>query len=129
MSQYIEISNAALSTGHGTSAHETGTNLTTLTGNPYADLARLGLDLHDCRIRYRRQPNAQGATVTGTFNISGTGYTMGATSYPLLIERVCAKWREKQAYHRQCRAEKRLRNSLSFIARHPDAAILPAYLS
>lgn len=129
MLQCIEISNAALSSSHGTSAHETGANLSTLTGNPYTDLARLGLDLHGCRIRYRRTPNKNGETVTGTFNISGTGYTMGAATYTQLIERICAKWREKQAYHRQCRAEKRLRNSQSFIARHPDATVLPAYLS
>ena len=129
MLQCIEISNAALSTGHGTSAHETGANLTTLTGNPYTDLARLGLDLHGCRIRYRRTPNRNGETVTGTFNISGTGYTMGAATYSQLITRLYAKWLEKQAYYRGCRAAKRLRNTLAFIDRHPDAAVLPAYLS
>ena len=129
MLQYIEISNAASLSGHGTSAHETGANLSTLTGNPYTDLARLGLDLHGCRIRYRRTPNKNGETVTGTFNISGTGYTMGAATYTQLIERVCAKWQEKQAWHRRCRAEKRLRNTLAFISRHPDTTVLPAYLS
>ena len=80
MLQHIEISHAALLNGLGTSAHETGTSTLCLTGNPYTDFARLGLDLHACRICYRRTPNAQGATVTGTFNISGTGYTMGAES-------------------------------------------------
>ena len=125
----IEISNAGLSTGHGTSAHETGANLTSLTGSPYTDLARLGIDLHGCHIRYLRRPNAHGAAVTGTFNISGTGYTAGATSYPELIGRVFTKWQEKQAWHRERRAAKRLRNSLSFISRHPDATVLPAYLS
>lgn len=129
MLQYQSLPNAALSSGHGTSAHETGTNLSTLTGNPYTDLPRLGMDLHDCRIRYLRTPNKNGETVTGTFNISGIGYTMGATTYPQLIGRLHAKWREKQAYYSQCRAEKRLRNSLAFIARHPDTTILPAYLS
>ena len=98
-------SNAASLSGLGTSAHETGTSTLCLTGNPYTDFARLGMDLHACRICYRRTPNAQGATVTGTFNISGTGYT------------------------RHVRAEKRLRNTLSFISRHPDATVLPAYLS
>ena len=129
MLQHIDFSHAALLSGLGTSAHETGTSTLCLTGNPYTDFARLGLDLHACRICYRRTPNAQGATVTGTFNISGTGYTMGADSYPQLVERVHAKWLEKQAWHRHVRAEKRLRNTLSFISRHPDATVLPAYLS
>ena len=129
MLQYIEISNSASLSGHGTSAHETGIGSFTLTGNPYADFARLGMDLQGCHIRYRRTPNAQGHTLTGTFNICGTGYTMGAASYAQLVERVHAKWLEKQAYRRRCRAEKRMRNTLAFIARHPDATILPAYLS
>lgn len=129
MLQYIEISNSASLSGHGTSAHETGAETITLTGNPYADFARLGMDLQGCHIRFRRTPNAQGHTLTDTFNICGTGYTMGATSYPQLVERVFAKWQEKQAYHRRSRAEKRMRNTLAFIARHPDATILPAYLS
>lgn len=115
---------------HGTSAHETGTaSSSLLTGNPYTDFARLGMDLQGCHIRYRRTPNAQGHTLTGTFNICGTGYTMGADSYAQLVERVHAKWQEKQAYRRRCRAEKRMRNTLAFIARHPDATVLPAYLS
>lgn len=130
MLQNIEIPNAELSICHGTSAHETGTASSfPLTGNPYTDFARLGMDLQGCHVRYRRTPNAQGHTLTGTFNICGTGYTMGADSYAQLVERVFAKWQEKQAYRRRCRAEKRMRNTLAFIARHPDATILPAYLS
>lgn len=130
MLQYHSLSNAELSICHGTSAHETGTASSfPLTGNPYTDFARLGMDLQGCHIRYRRTPNAQGHTLTGTFNICGTGYTMGAASYAQLVERVHAKWLEKQAYRRRCRAEKRMRNTLAFIARHPDATVLPAYLS
>ena len=129
MLQYIDLSNAAMLSSHGTSAHETGIGSFTLTGNPYTDFARLGMDLQGCHIRFRRTPNAQGHTLTGTFNICGTGYTMGADSYAQLVERVHAKWLEKQAYRRRCRAEKRMRNTLAFIARHPDATILPAYLS
>lgn len=129
MLQSQDFSNAASLSSYGTSAHETGTTSFCLTGNPYTDFARLGMDLHDCHIRYRHEPNAQGATVTGTFNISGTGYTMGAASYPELIRRVHAKWLEKQAWHRHVRAEKRLRNTLAFISRHPDAMVLPAWLS
>ena len=130
MLQYHDFSNSALLSGNGTSAHETGIGSSfPLTGNPYTDFARLGMDLQGCHIRYRRTPNAQGHTLTGTFNICGTGYTMGADSYAQLVERVHAKWLEKQAYRRRCRAEKRMRNTLAFIARHPDATILPAYLS
>lgn len=130
MLQYHDFSNSALLSGNGTSAHETGTaSSSPLTGNPYTDFARLGMDLQGCHVRYRRTPNAQGHTLTGTFNICGTGYTMGADSYAQLVERVHAKWLEKQAYRRRCRAEKRMRNTLAFIARHPDATILPAYLS
>lgn len=130
MLQYTNNSNAAMLSSHGTSAHETGIESSfALTGNPYADFARLGMDLQGCRIRYRRTPNAQGHAVTGTFNICGTGFTMGATTYPELVERVHAKWLEKQAWHRRCRAAKRLRNALAFIRRHPDSTVLPAYLS
>lgn len=129
MLQFTTTSNAELSICHGTSAHETGIETSALTGNPYADFARLGMDLQGCHIRFRRTPNAQGHTLTGTFNICGTGYTMGATTYPQLIERIYAKWQEKQAYYRHNRAEKRLRNSLAFISRHPDSTVLPAYLS
>ena len=119
MLQYHDFSNSALLSGNGTSAHETGIGSFTLTGNPYTDFARLGMDLQGCHVRYRRTPNAQGHTLTGT----------GATTYPQLIERVFAKWQEKQAYRRRCRAEKRMRNTLAFITRHPDATVLPAYLS
>ena len=130
MLQYHDFSNSALLSGNGTSAHETGIGSSSpLTGNPYTDFARLGMDLQGCHVRYRRTPNAQGHTLTGTFNICGTGYTMGATSYPQLVERVFAKWQEKQAYHRRSRAAKRLRASLAFISRHPDSTVLPAYLS
>ena len=82
-----------------------------------------------CSAATERPPTKRGHTLTGTFNICGTGYTMGADSYAQLVERVHAKWQEKQAYRRRCRAEKRMRNTLAFIARHPDATVLPAYLS
>ena len=64
------------------------------------------MTLHGCQIRILSRPNKNGATITGTFNISGTGYTMGATSMAELIERVHAKWLEKQAYYRECRHRK-----------------------
>lgn len=88
----------------GTSAHETGFSVTDL----YAAFARLGMTLHGCQIRILSHPNKNGATITGVFNISGTGYTMGARSLPELIDRVHAKWLEKQAWYRECRHRKNL---------------------
>ena len=88
----------------GTSAHDTGSFPSV--SNLYADFARLGMVLHGYQIRLLSRPNKSGATITGVFNISGTGYTMGATSYQELIERVHAKWLEKQAYYRECRHRK-----------------------
>ena len=88
----------------GTSAHETGFSVTDL----YAAFARRGMTLHGCRIRILSRPNKNGATVTGVFNISGTVYTMGASSLPELIDRVHAKWQEKQAWYRECRHRKNL---------------------
>ena len=87
----------------GTSAHETGI---LEVSHIYADFAQLGMTLHGCQIRILGRPNKNGATITGVFNISGTVYTMGATSYRELLERIHAKWLEKQAYYRQCRHEK-----------------------
>lgn len=95
---------AGLSAGLGTSAHETGFSVNDI----YAVFARLGMTLHGCQIRILSHPNKNGSTITGTFNISGTGYTMGATSYPELIEKVYAKWQEKQRYYRECRHRKNL---------------------
>lgn len=103
MLQSQSIPAAGSSISLGTSAHETGNlSLTDL----YADFARRGMTLHGCRICILSHPNKHGATITGVFNISGTGYTMGARSLPELIDRVHAKWLEKQAYYRACRHEK-----------------------
>ena len=102
MLQQSSIPSAAMFNGLGTSAHETGFSVNDI----YADFARLGMTLHGCRIRILSHPNKHGATITGVFNISGTGYTMGARSLPELIDRVHAKWLEKQAYYRACRHEK-----------------------
>ena len=88
----------------GTSAHDTG-HLSTVS-DLYAAFARLGMVLHGCQIRILGHPNKNGSTITGVFNISGTGYTMGAQSLPELIERVHAKWLEKQAYYKECRHRK-----------------------
>ena len=129
MLQNHQYSPAATSGCAGTSAHETGNSLSfSFTGNPYEDFARLGLDLQNCHIRFLRKPRNNGVTMTGVFNICGIGYTAGATDYPSLLRQVHAKFLEKQVWHRRRRAEKRLRNTLSFINRYPDATVLPAWL-
>lgn len=102
MLQNLSHSAAETSISLGTSAHETGFSVTNL----YTDFARRGMTLHGCQIRVLSHPNKNGVTVTGVFNISGTVYTMGAQSLPELIERVHAKWLEKQAYYRECRHRK-----------------------
>ncbi len=94
---------AGTSASLGTSAHETG-NLSVT--DLYAAFARRGMTLHGFQIRILSRPNKSGATVTGVFNISGTVYTMGAQSLPELVDRVHAKWLEKQAYYRECRHRK-----------------------
>ena len=104
MLQQSSIPSAAMFNGLGTSAHETGFSVNDI----YAVFARLGMTLHGCQIRILSHPNKNGSTITGTLNISGTGYTMGATSYPELIEKVYAKWQEKQRYYRECRHRKNL---------------------
>ena len=113
----------------GTSAHETGTSLIALTGNPYTDLAAYGIDLQGCTIRYLRKPNTIGNTITGRFNISGREETAGATSYEALILFLVRKNREHRRYVAECHQHKRERNMLSFINRYPDAMVLPAYFS
>ena len=102
MLQILSHSVAATSGSLGTSAHETGLSVTDL----YSAFAHRGMTLHGCQIRILSRPNKSGATVTGVFNISGVGYTMGAQSLPELIDRVHAKWLEKQAYYRECRHRK-----------------------
>lgn len=127
MCNYIEISNAALLSGNGTSANETGTQQPT--NNPYAYFQALGIDLQDFSVRFLRKPNANGAMVTGVFNICGIRYTAGGPDFNGLLQSVIRQYREKCEYHRQCREAKRMRNTLSFIERYPDATVLPAYLS
>lgn len=116
------LSDAALSSSHGTSAYETGIN------NPYEYFQGLGIDLQDFSVRFLRKPNANGSMVTGVFNICGIRYTAGASDFNALLQSVIRQYREKCEYHRLCRETKRMRNTLSFIDRHPDATILPVWL-
>lgn len=105
----------------GTSAHETGTSVITLTGNPYVDLASYGIDLQGCTIRYLRFPNANGNTITGRFNISGREETAGADTYEALILFLVEKHRQHRQYIAVCLQRKRERSFASWLSRHPEA--------
>lgn len=110
----------AASNSLGTSAHETGTSVIALTGNPYTDLATYGIDLHGCTIRYLRSANQSGNTVTGRFNISGREETAGASNYEALILFLVAKNKERRRYVAECRERKRERYYASWLSRHPE---------
>ena len=116
------LDNAKVSTAatnsFGTSAHETGINISTLT--PYEYFHSMGID------RKRRK---NGVAITGVFNISGIYYTVGAEDYEHLLVDLLERYRKKRAYHKRCQERKRERNMLSFINRYPDAMVLPAYFS
>lgn len=121
MQNYNVASNAVMSNGTGTSAHETGgESLITFTGNPYADLAAYGIDLHGCTIRYLRTPNPNGNVVTGRFNISGREETAGATDYEELILFLVKKQRERDCYVAECHERRRKRRLTSWLSRHPE---------
>lgn len=111
---------AAAHNSFGTSAHDTGLTSITLTGNPFTDLAALGMDLHGCTIRYLRSANANGHTVTGRFNISGREITAGACSYEGLIRFLAQVHEERRRYVAECRRRKRERNFASWLSRHPE---------
>lgn len=118
------LNNAKVSTAatnsFGTSAHETGTSVIALTGNPFTDLAAYGIDLHGCTIRYLRSANLHGNTITGRFNISGREETAGATNYENLILFLVEKNRERRHYVAECHQRKRERNYASWLLRHAE---------
>lgn len=101
-----------------TSTHETGT--IQLTGNPFADLANYGIDLHRCIIRHNRSKNENGNAVTGEFNISGRIQTAGANTYEELILFVVERHKENRRYIGECHRRKRERNRQSWLSRHPE---------
>lgn len=124
------LSNVALLSNRGTSANETGTKFfNTLSGNPYEDFARLGIDLQDVTLRFLAKPRKNGVAITGVFNICGIYYTSGAADYPSLLDDVLQRYHEKCAWHKRSQEEKKLRYIRGFINRYPDATVLPAWLS
>lgn len=123
------LDNAKVSTAatnsFGTSAHETGINISTLT--PYEYFHSMGIDLQGFSIHILRKRRKNGVAITGVFNISGIYYTVGAEDYEHLLVDLLERYRKKRAYHKRCQERKRERNMLSFINRYPDAMVLPAY--
>ena len=116
----VKVSTAE-SNSLGTSAHETGSESPiAFTGNPFTDLARYGIDLHACTIRYMRGKNENGNTITGRFNISGRETTAGATSYEALILSLAGKHKERRRYIEECHRHKRERKLSSWLSRHPE---------
>lgn len=113
--------------GNETFAHET--SLFNSSVNPYTYFLNMGIDLQDCTIRYLRQPRKNGVAITGTFNISGILYTAGAADMPSLLADVLERYHAKVAYQQRSQERKKVRNTMAFIERHPDAMVLPAYLS
>ena len=127
LNNQLNTSSAAQLSGTGTSAHETGISFSTL--NPYEYLHRKGIHLHKCSIRFLAKPRKNGVAITGVFNINGIGYTVGSTDYEHLMTDLLERYHERCAYHRACRERKKERNMISFINRHPDATVFPAWLT
>lgn len=116
-----------MSSANETFAHET--SLFNSSVNPYAYFLGMGIDLQDYTIRYLRKPRKNGVAITGTFNISGILYTAGAADMSSLLADVLERYHNKVAYQQRSRERKKLRNTMAFIERHPDAMVLPAHLS
>ena len=117
MTKQNEICNAANNSNcTATSAHET-CNLSSLSGNPYRDLALYGLDLHGCKINFLKTSNENGHSVTGVFNISGRYHTAGANSYAELIASIVQIRMERKRYVNACRQAKRERYKMNRMKR------------
>lgn len=109
MRNNTENSNVVSSINYGTCANETGRDLfSSLCGNPYEDLARLGFDLQDVSLRFLRHPRKNGVAITGRFNVGGIYYTVGAADYPTLMIELIDDLERADAARRHRRQAKRL---------------------
>ena len=117
-------SNAAMLSGSGTSAYETGIPAIAMS-NPYEYFRSLGISLQDFSVRILHKPRKNGVAVTGVFNFDGIYFTVGAKDFETLLSEVLDDYLRKKEYHRKNQARKRERNALSWISRHPDATVLP----
>ncbi|MBR0041761.1 MAG: hypothetical protein IJP36_02070 [Bacteroides sp.] len=109
MNNAQNLSNVALLSSYGTCANETGRDLfSSLCGNPYEDLARLGFDLQDVSLRFLHHPRKNGVAITGRFNVGGIYYTVGAADYPTLMIELIDDLERADAARRHRRRAKRL---------------------
>ena len=77
-------SNAAMLSGSGTSAYETGIPAIAMS-NPYEYFRSLGISLHDFSVRFLHKPRKNGVAVTGVFNFDGIYFTAGAKDFSSLL--------------------------------------------
>lgn len=140
MKNYQETSIAAVTSGHGASAGESGTQSLTpviipdalpvhvLCQDPYAWFSERGQELHSCSISILPRPRANGVLYTGEFNIDGFIYTVGAASVEgLFMEAMGKRCRHLQSIKRH-QQRKRQRCALRYMERHPDSS-LPVWLN
>ena len=120
-------SNVALLSNNGTSAYETGIPVIAMS-NPYEYFRGLGISLQGLSVRFLPKPRKNGVAVTGVFNFDGIYFTVGAKDFSALLADALRQYREKQAYHKACQAQKRERYCQNWIERHPDATVLPVFL-
>ncbi|MBE6289160.1 MAG: hypothetical protein E7100_02845 [Bacteroidaceae bacterium] len=149
MKNYQETSLAAVVSGHGAQAGESGTPVQVintpveslsprlvdsplpvhvLRQDPYAWFSERGQYLHSLSISILPKARANGVLYTGTFNIDGFIYTVGAASVEgLFMEAMGKRCRHLQSIKRH-QQRKRQRCALRYQERYPAAA-LPAWLN
>lgn len=138
MKNYQETSLAAVVSGHGAQACESGTQSLTLVDSPlpvhvlcqdpYAWFSERGQELHSCSISILPRPRANGVLYTGEFNICGFIYTVGAPSIDgLFLVAMEKRGRHLQSIQRS-QQRKRQRCALRYMERHPDSS-LPVWLN
>ena len=149
MKNYQETSLAAVVSGHGAQAGESGTPVQVintpieslsprlvdsplpihvLCHDPYAWFSERGQYLHSLSISILPKARSNGVLYTGEFNICGFIYTVGAPSIDgLYHEAMQKRLRHLQSIDRH-QQRKRQRCALRYMERHPDA-LLPAWLN
>jgi len=149
MKNYQETSLAAVVSGHGAQAGESGTPVQVintpveslsprlvdsplpvhvLCQDPYAWFSERGQYLHSLSISILPKARTNGVLYTGTFNIDGFIYTVGAPSIDgLYHEAMQKRLRHLQSIDRH-QQRKRQRCALRYKERYP-AAELPAWLN
>ena len=94
-----------------------------LCSDPYAWFSQRGQRLHSCSIGILPSPRSNGVLYTGTFNICGFIYTVGAASVDgLFIEAMQKRCRHLQGI-RGRQQRKKQRCALRYIERYPGAEL------